>query len=180
MNRQEKTRVLFRVAVFAILLVATGVLWSAGEVDQRWGKIAFQTPFPFSKPEKIGMDAVALVAPPAAGLGKGKIEITLATFSKEMKASSGLKDDELAGYFKSTFLGLSSKAERTVQRTFLGRSITGDVGRTSIPKKTVVESYLIPCQGGGTLGIAVSLDALLSAGELERVVALIAATLREE
>lgn len=180
MKRKTAFGVFIFAVSFAVFSVAAAPLWSAGENQNRWGKISFKTPIAFSKPEKIGLDAVALIAPPGAGLGKGKIELTLATFSKEMKTGSGFKDDELGGYFRTTFLGAAPKGDKTVQRTFMGRSYTGDIQQSTIPKKIIIESYVINLKGGNSLGIAVSGDAGLPSGEIEKVIAMIAGTLREE
>jgi hypothetical protein len=174
--------VLFAMIIFGCALASAGrAAEPAGGTGLRhaWWTVAFETPVPFSAPREIGLDAVALAHPPGSGEGVGRIEIVLAAAPKDMVDGMGMSDEELLGYFKTTFLGLSAPAVRKVERTFLGRTVAGGAQSASIPRARNVESYLIPLSGGAKLFLAVASDAAVPAADIEAVLAALARSLKE-
>ncbi len=153
---------------------------AAGERKHEWWKAAFSVPAAFSEPQKAGMDAVTLIQPETAAPGSGRLEITLVAIPKDMREGMGMKsDDELAGYVKSAFLGTTKPAERTVERTFLGKKVAGGVQNVKIPRKAELTLFLIPLSGADTLALALVRDASVPADEAESVLATISRTLAE-
>jgi len=144
-----------------------------------WWRVSFETPVPFAAPAEIGLDAVALAHPPDTGKGVGRIEIVLAAAPKDMVDGMGMNDDELLGYFKTTFMGLSTPAARKTERAFLGHAVAGGAQSTSIPRARNVESYLVPLAGGAKLFLAVSSDPAVPAADVEAVLAVLARTLNQ-
>ncbi len=153
---------------------------AAAEREHVWWKAAFSVPTAFSEPQKAGLDAVTLIQPDTAAPGSGRLEITLVAIPKDMREGMGMKsDDELAGYVKSTFLGTAKPAERTVERTFIGRKVAGGVQNVKIPRKAELALFLIPLSGEDTLALALVRDASVPADEAESVLATISRTLAE-
>jgi hypothetical protein len=153
---------------------------AAAERKHAWWKAAFSAPETFSEPQKAGMDAVTLIQPDTAAPGSGRIEITLVAIPKDMREGMGMKsDDELAGYVKSTFLGTTKPAEKTVERTFLGKKVAGGVQNVKIPRKAELTLFLIPLSGQDTLALALVRDASVPADEAESVLATISRTIAE-
>jgi len=144
-----------------------------------WWRVSFETPVPFAAPAEIGLEAVALAHPPDTGKGVGRIEIVLAAAPKDMVDGMGMNDDELLGYFKTTFMGLSTPAARKTERAFLGHAVAGGAQSTSIPRARNVESYLVPLAGGAKLFLAVSSDPAVPAADVEAVLAVLARTLNQ-
>ncbi|NLI46673.1 MAG: hypothetical protein GX414_06150 [Acidobacteria bacterium] len=176
-----------RFVPFAMIIVG-GAMAFAGRAAEpasgqglrhAWWTVAFETPVPFSAPREIGMDAVALTHPPDTAGGVGRIEIVLAAAPKDMVDGMGMSDDELPGYFKTTFLGLSAPAVKKVERTFLGHAVAGGAQSTTIPRARNVESYLVPLAGGAKLFLAVGSDTDVPAADVEAVLAALARTLKE-
>ena len=168
---------------FAFVLVAI-VLPLRASADPglrcEWRKVAFDTPVAFSAPQKAGMDAVTLLQPGTAAPGSGRLEITLVSIPKDMREGMGMKsDDELAGYVKSTFLGTAKPAEKTVERTFMGKKVVGGVQNVKIPRKAELTLFLIPLSGEDTLALALVRDAAVPADEAESVLGTISRTLAE-
>ena len=106
--------------MIALLICFLTVQISGAETSEhKWGKVSFKTPVAFSSPQKVGLDAVALVYPPESGLGKGQLEITLVSVPKDMQESFGNKDAEILSYVKATFLASTLPATKSVQTLFL-------------------------------------------------------------
>ena len=105
--------------------------------DHKWGKIGFQVPVAFSTPQKVGLDAAAMVYPPESGLGKGQMEITLVAVPKDMQESLGNKDAEILTYVKTTFLGATLPAAKSVQRSFLGKRLPGKPNPPAYPRSRI-------------------------------------------
>ncbi len=169
------------VFVFTTLLIAFRPDAEAMQGQRHtWWKIAFSTPVAFSAPQEIGMDAVTLLLPPDATPGGGRLEITLVSIPKVMREGMGMKsDDELAGYVKSTFLGTAKPAEKTVERTFMGKKVAGGVQEVKIPRKAELTLFLIPLSGEDTLALALVRDAAVPADEAESVLGTISRTFSE-
>jgi hypothetical protein len=153
---------------------------AAGERKHVWWKAAFSAPETFSEPQKAGMDAVTLIQPADAAPGSGRMELTLVAIPKDMREGMGMKsDDEVASYVKSTFLGTSKPAERTVERAFMGKKVAGSVQNVKIPRKAELTLYLIPLSGGDTLALGFLSDASVPPEEAKGVFETISRTFRE-
>jgi hypothetical protein len=154
-------------------------LSGAAANDHTWWKIGFQTPVAFSSPEKIGLDAAALMHPPESGLGKAQMEITLVGVPKGMAEGLGNKDDKILQYVKTTFLGAATPAAKKVERTFLGKKVAGEAQATSIPKKGELEIYLIPLSDGDKVAVGFVRDAQFPQDKAEGVINTVAQSLKE-
>jgi hypothetical protein len=151
----------------------------AGSNDHTWEKISFQTPLAFSAPQKIGLDAAAMMHPPESGLGKGQMEITLVAVPKGLQESLGNKEEEVKNYVKGTFLATTEPATRKVARTFLGKKVAGEGQSVTIPKKNELEFYLVPLSGGDKVALAFIWDAAFPKDKAESVIAKVAQSLKE-
>lgn len=165
--------------LFLLIPGAVGIGW-AGPADISvcaWDRFQFEAALPFSGPQKLGLDAVSFVHPAGLGIGQGKIEITLASFPKEMVEGMGMSERELFDYFKTTFLG-AGPGQKAVERAFLGKPVKGDWQVTAIPKARRLEAFLIPLPDGGRLGLAVSAATEVPDADFEATTALAAKTLK--
>ncbi len=158
-------------------LVALGGFPAADTAVCVWDRFQFEVRLPFSGPQKLGLDAVVFVHPAGAAPGRGRIEIALASFPKDMVEGMGMSDKELLEYFKTTFLG-AGPGGQVVERAFLGRTIKGDKQETAIPRAKRQEAYLVPLPEGGRLGWAVSALAEVPEADMEKTAALAARTLK--
>jgi hypothetical protein len=165
--------------ILAALFCLTGLAFSANPEYSvcSWDRFRFETPVAFSAPQKLGLDAVVFIHPADAAPGKGRLEISLASFPKDMVEGLGLGDKELLEYFKTTFLG-AGPGQKTVERSFLGKPVKGDAQKTTIPAAKRLETYLIPLPDGARLGLAISASAQASDAEMEKTIARIAQTLK--
>lgn len=166
-------------AILSLFLCFTGIGF-AGPADGSvcaWDRFRFETPLPFSGPQKLGLDAVSFIHPAELGIGQGKIEITLASFPKDMVEGMGMSERELFNYFKTTFLG-AGPGQKAVERSFLGKPVKGDRQVTAIPKARRLEAYLIPLPDGGRLGLAISAATEVPDADFEATAALAAKTLK--
>jgi hypothetical protein len=151
----------------------------AANVDQQWWKISFQVPVAFSTPQKVGLDAAALVYPPESGLGQGQMEITLVAVPKDMAESLGNQDAEILTYVKTTFLGATAPVSRSVERSFLGKKVAGAAQSTSIPKKGELEIYLIPLSDGDKVAVAFSRDTAFARDKADSIITTVAQSFKE-
>jgi hypothetical protein len=135
--------------------------------------LKFPPPIAFSPPASAGLDALVVMHPADAKAGGEKISLTAVSFPKD----SGMSDDELRDYVKTTFLATSA-AGKPVERTFLGKSVTGAAIEKKIPAPSLAEVYVVTKKDGGkvVLGFVFAPD---FAKEAEVAIAKIAATLKE-
>ena len=167
-------------ALLILLLSLMTVRNSGAEnIDHKWWKIGFQVPVAFSNPQKVGLDAAAMVHPPESGLGKGQMEITLVAVPKDMQESLGNKDAEILTYVKTTFLGATAPAAKPVHRSFLGKKVTGEAQSTSIPKKSELEIYLIPLTDGDKVAVAFSRDTAFAREKADSIITTVAQSFKE-
>lgn len=166
-------------AVLSLILCAAGIGFvpAADATICSWDRFQFETTLPFSGPQKIGLDAVSFVHPAELGIGQGRIEITLASFPKDMVEGMGLSEKELFEYFKTTFLG-AGPGQKAVERAFLGQPVKGDRQVTAIPKARRLEAYLLPLPDGGRLGLAFSALTAVPDADLEATAASVSKTLK--
>jgi len=141
--------------------------------------VGFRTPVPFSVPESIGLDAVALSHPPGAAPAEVTCEIVLCRMSADMQEAFGGDADALLEYVKSTFLGTAKPGEGTVERTFLGHPSSGQTLTTGIPRPGRLEVHLAPLSDGARLAVAVRSYDGAPAGLADKVMAAVAESLRE-
>jgi len=167
-------------AMIALLICFLTVQISGAETSERkWEKVSFKTPVAFSSPQKIGLDAVALVHPPESGLGKGQLEITLVAIPKDMQESMGNKDAEIMSYVKATFLASTLPAAKSVERSFLGRKVVGEAQSSSIPKPGEMELYLIPLSDGDKVAVGFKRDSSMPKEKAESIMNTVAQSFKE-
>jgi hypothetical protein len=175
-----KVRQVGILAIFVLLAsLLTLQIAGAAKGEHTWGKIGFQTPLDFSAPQKLGLDAVALIHPPDCGLGQGQMEISLVAVPKDMAESMGNKDAEILSYVKTTFLGSATPAAKKMERSFLGKKVAGEAQTTSIPKKSEMELYLVPLADGDKVAVGFKWDAAFPKEKAESIIAKVAATFKE-
>ena len=177
-----KTKILqvWTLAMVALLICLVTVQISGAETsDHKWGKVSFQAPVAFSSPQKVGLDAVALVYPPESGLGKGQMEITLVSVPKDMQESFGNKDAEILSYVKATFLASTLPATKSVERSFLGRKVVGEAQSSSIPKPGEMELYLIPLSDGDKVAVGFKRDSSMPKEKAESIMNTVAQSFKE-
>ncbi len=167
------------IVITLLISLLTVQISGAAKGEHTWGKISFQTPVDFSNPQKLGLDAVALMHPPDCGLGKGQMEISLVAVPKDMAESLGNKDAEILSYVKTTFLGSAVPAAKTVERSFLGKKVAGEAQTTSIPKKSELELYLVPLSDGDKVTVAFKWDAAFPKEKADSVIAKVAQSFKE-
>jgi hypothetical protein len=167
-------------AMIAVLTFISTVQVSGAEMSEHtWEKVSFKTPVAFSSPQKAGLDAVALVHPPESGLGKGLMEITLVAVPKDMQESMGNNDAEILSYVKATFLASTAPSAKSVERSFLGRKVTGEAQSSSIPKPGELELYLIPLSGGDKVAVGFKRDNAMPKEKAESVINTVAQSFKE-
>jgi len=166
--------------IIALLFAFLTVQISGAETgDQKWWKVSFKTPVAFSSPQKVGLDAVALVHPPESGLGRGQMEITLVGVPKDMQESMGNKDAEVLAYVKATFLASTLPATKSVERSFLGKKVVGGAQSVSIPKKGELEIYLVPLSDGDKVAVGFTRDVAMPKEKAESIINMVAQSFKE-
>ncbi|MBL0174022.1 MAG: hypothetical protein IPP94_01950 [Ignavibacteria bacterium] len=166
--------------VFLLLLMSAAAHGQdRAAYSSAWRGVAFETPVAFSAPIDAGLDAVALVNPPDQTLGKGRMELTLIAFSKEMQESLGGSDADCYSYALAVFFGSTAAAKDAGMRAFLDKAIVGRTFSKSIPSAQTVEIYLVPLSDGSKIAIAVSRFQGVSEKEAEDVMLALSRTFRE-
>jgi hypothetical protein len=166
-------------ALILALTVCSVPFARAEDFQHQWQGVAFSTDIPFSSPQDIGMDAVALTNPPESAPGQALFEITLVAVPKDMLESFGNNPAEVLGYVKSSFLATAKPAERTVERTFLGAPVAGEAQGLNIPKPADLEVYYVPLSRGGGMVVAFSTDPSLDQSQAETTKEMVASGFRE-
>ncbi|MFH0783062.1 MAG: hypothetical protein V2B20_14090 [Pseudomonadota bacterium] len=167
------------VLITLMLSISAGPGMAAEMFSSTWWKIAFNSPVPFSPPQEIGMDAVALLYPAQSNLGQAQLEISLIALPKEMQESFANNDAEIVNYVKGTFLASTTASEKTAVRTFLGKKVVGEIQATSIPKSSTLEVYLIPLADGDKIAVAFARDASMANDEAEKIIEMVASSFKE-
>jgi hypothetical protein len=177
---QGKIAHIWMSAMIALLISLFTVQILGAEANaHKWWKIGFEVPLAFSSPQKVGMDAAAMMHPPESGLGKAQMEITLVGVPKDMAESLGNQDAEILNYVKATFLGDATPATKSVERSFLGKKVVGQAQVTSIPKKGELELYLIPLSDGDKVAVGFTRDAGFPKEKADSVIAKVAQSFKE-
>ena len=165
----RRPRLVCLVAVLTSVLAASGAL--AAELVIHGLKAA--PPIPFSSPGDAGFDALRVVHPADAKAGGEKLSLTAVAFPKD----SGMSDAELLDYVKTTFLATSAAGE-PVERTLLGKKVTGRSLEKKVPAPSIAEVYVATKKRGDKVVLAF-VFAPGFAQEAEAAIAAIAASLRE-
>lgn len=160
-------------ALLAMVLASVVVAPDARAADLTLHGLKAAPPIPFSAPEEAGLDALRVVHPADAKAGGEKLSLTAVAFPKD----SGMSDAELLDYVKTTFLATSA-AGKPVERSLLGRKVTGQALEKKIPAPSLAEVYVATKKGGDKVVLAFVLAPGFSE-EAEAAIAAIAATLRE-
>jgi hypothetical protein len=166
------------ITAVVISFCLTQAACAAGK-DYKWWKISFQAPVALSGPEKIGLDAVALMYPAESKLGQGQLEITLVAVPNDMQEGMGNNNAEIVNYVKATFLGSATPGTKKVERSFLGKKIAGEGQTTSIPKKMELELFLIPLADGDKVAVGFKRDAAWPQEKAEDILKIVAQTFKE-
>ncbi len=168
-----------RLPIVAVLFVAVA---GAGESlhPVRWDGIAFDTPVAFSAPAEIGLDAVALVSPAEAAPEEAAMELRLVRIPADMLEAFGGDAGLVMDYVKADFFGTTLPGVHATERVFLGRTVAGSSQDTTIPRKGVMETYLVPLSGGAHVAIALWRCDDTSADASEATMSALAASLRED
>jgi len=174
----KTTKVLLALLAFVAISVGS-TAWGAEVFKHSWGKVAFETPVDFSKPEEIGMGAVALTSPSDSPQGKGNLVITLVYVPKDMQESMGNNPAAVMTYVKSTYLGTAKPAQRAKDITFLGQVVKGEVQAMTIPKPGELEVYLVRLSGGDKVAVALARGQDIPAAEAAKVMGMVAKTFKE-
>jgi hypothetical protein len=161
------------------LLAAWGTEADDPETHAALG-VRFQTPVPFSAPESIGLDAVALSNPPGAAPADVACEIVLCRMSADMEEAFGGDAGALLDYVKATFLATTEPAEGMVERTFVGQPSSGQTLTTAIPRPGRLEVHLVPLADGERLAVAVRSFDGAPAELADTVMATVAESLRDD
>lgn len=171
--------------ILTYLLISLGIslftvqIAGADNAAHKWWKISFEVPVAFSSPQKIGMDAAAMMHPPESAPGKAQMEITLVGVPKDMAESMGNKEADIMQYVKTTFLGHATPATKKVERSFLGKKVVGEAQATSIPKKGELEVYLIPLSDGDRVALGFVRDTAFPKDKADGVINAVAKSLKE-
>lgn len=160
-------------ALLAAFLASVVAAPDARAADLTLHGLKASPPIPFSAPEEAGLDALRVVHPADAKAGGEKLSLTAVAFPK----GSGMSDAELLDYVKTTFLATSA-AGKPVERSLLGRKVTGQALEKKIPAPSRAEVYVATKKGGDKVVLALVFASGFSE-EAEAAIAAISATLRE-
>lgn len=165
-----------------LILFFTAVTFAFAETPEIYHirGLTFQIPLKLSPPTKAGLDAISFFFPEKAESGKEKFEMMLVFLDKEMIESSGMNDEELLQYVKTTYLGSAKKAEKKTERKALGQTVQGEWQKTGIPRKSTLEIYLIPLKDGSKLSAAFRSYEDMDEKESEKVIKAFFDTLAEK
>lgn len=130
-------------------------------------------PVSFSLPESAGLDAVRVVHPADAKAGGEKLSLLAVAFPKD----SGMTEAELLEYVKTTFLATSA-AGTPIERTLLGKRVTGQALEKKIPAPSLAQVYVATKKSGDKVVLAFVFPAGF-ANEAEAAIAAITASLKE-
>jgi hypothetical protein len=177
-SRSSVALVVFLVCAGAVAVAAlfySGIFAAAGDpafaVDVHGLK--FASPVAFSAPSPAGTDALLLVHPADAKPGGEKMSLTAVAFPKDC----GMSDDEILDYATTTFLATSASG-KPVERTFLGKKVTGQALEKKIPAPSLAESYVVTEKNGDKVFFGFVFSSAF-AKEAEKVIADAATTLKE-
>lgn len=159
-----------------LLLIAPEGL--AANTEHTWGKISFQTGIPFSEPQDIGLDAVALVHPPESSMGEEQIEITLASVSQVLQESME-NDEDIIAYVKTALFGVPDPASATIARVFQGQQVTGQTQSIDFPQNAELEYYLLPLSDGSKIFVAFKWVLNFSRAQVEEIISTVSLSFKE-
>ncbi|HOJ03768.1 MAG TPA: hypothetical protein PK916_07180 [Bacteroidota bacterium] len=133
---------LFPVTFFPILALTSCSTQESYPVT--WKGITFSTPFEFSPPVDIGLDAVGFLTPKDATLPNATMELRMVHITREMLESFGGSKDEALNYVRITFFGTAEVGSPLASRNMLGTDVAGTTQTVTIPRHGVLELYLLP------------------------------------
>ena len=157
----------------AAVLSAAPIASAAGPAAVQLHGLSAEAPIPFSAPDDAGLDALRVVHPADAKAGGEKLSLLAVAFPKD----SGMSDAELLDYVKTTFLATSA-AGTPVERTLLGKKVTGQALEKKIPAPSLAQVYVATKKGGDKVVLAF-VFAPGFASEGEAAIAAIAGSLKE-
>lgn len=172
------TKLIFLIGIITVLIFGTTVHGSEN-FSYSWWKITFDCPVEFSQPIEIGLDAVSLLYPPEADFKTGQIEITLVAVSKGMKEDLGNAEVDVIEYVKAVFLGTAKPPLETIDRSFLGNIITGQLLDIAIPQEGMMEFYLVSLSRGDSVAMAFRWNISVQKEKVEKIISMVSSTLRE-
>jgi len=162
-------------AIVVAIVVFSGRFAGAGDPPPtiELHGLKFAPPIAFSAPASAGLDAMLIVHPADAKSGGEKMSLTAVAFPKD----SGMSDDEILSYVTTTFLAASA-AGKPVERMLLGKKVTGQAAKKTIPAPSLAEVYVATKKNGDKVVFGFVFSPAF-AKEAEKAIAEVAATLRE-
>ncbi len=138
----------FSVLVVFCILITASVSFAGRPCKNVMQGLSFETTVEFSKPVKLGLDALVCVYPAQSKPGKETFEISLVSFSKGALQAQPTTEGDLVAYVKSTFLAAGTGAGTHIYRTFLGKKTMGERCETSIPVSSTIEVFPLTLKDG--------------------------------
>ncbi|QPN67775.1 hypothetical protein [Synechococcus sp. CBW1006] len=162
----------------SMLAMGLGLLaLTPGHVTRMQG-LCWRTAEPFSTPEPVGLDALAVGFPAGVPFERQRFSITAVRFGPEASSTkAGMTPGELRAYVRSIFLA-AGPGGGPIRRTLLGSPVDGDSFTTSIPRPRLGEIYALPLASGETVVLGFSMPVEARA-QGEALLTEVVTTLRE-
>jgi len=164
--------------VLAFFLIVTVLFAQERYIYQIHG-LEIVSEIELSKPEKVGMNAYQLSYPKTAQPGQEQFSVTMVLLSKEAGMQIGKNDQELLQYAKSTYFGYA-KAGKAVQRDILSKKTAGELCEKKIPVASTAEVYILTKKNGDKIVLGFYYTKQKKLEEIEKIVAKIAAGIKEK
>jgi len=169
----------YSVAVLVLCILTTACPAFAGQAYKNSASgFSFETPVEFSKPAKLGLDALSCVYPARSKPGAELFSITLVSFSKGALEAQPTTEGDLVAYVKSTFLAAGTRVGTSIHRTFLGKKIMGERVETSIPAASIIEVFPLTCANGSKVVISFKWNKEMTEKDAGAVISTVARTLK--
>lgn len=139
--------------------------------------------FGFQSPVELQVKDVGAVPGTAVSAGimgvDGKLKLNAVFSLIDETTRQVLNKEQAFQDAKATYLGIYKPATEHPARVFFGRQMAGDKQTTAIPAPATAESYLVETPQGQWLFVGVKYHSALPADEAEKIISLMAATLKE-
>jgi hypothetical protein len=163
-----------------ILLILSAVAGSVSEPNVYvWEGIQFESGLELSQPESIGLDAVSLSYPANASQEEVVFEVVIAKAPEEMQTAMEMSESELFEYLKTTFLGLTGKADKTTEKEILGQKRTLEQHEHVIPVQSTIHVFFLKLQNGDGVMTAFRVLPRMQTEQAQTEIRTITSTFRE-